>query len=107
MEYKYIVIFITVPSLEVGKNIADLIVEKKLGACVNITSEINSVYFWNGNIEKDDEHLLIIKSRKDKFKELEEEVKKVHPYTVPEIIAMPIILGSNNYLNWIDETLDR
>jgi len=107
LEYKYIVIFITVPSLEVGKNIADLIVEKKLGACVNITSEINSVYFWNGNIEKDDEHLLIIKSRKDKFKELEEEVKKVHPYTVPEIIAMPIILGSNNYLNWIDETLDR
>ncbi|RUM56857.1 MAG: divalent-cation tolerance protein CutA [Persephonella sp.] len=107
LEYKYIVIFITVPSLEVGKNIADLIVEKKLGACVNISSKINSVYFWDGNIERDDEYLLIIKSRKDKFKELEEEVKKVHPYTVPEIIAMPIILGSDDYLNWIDETLDR
>ena len=107
MEYKYIVIFITVPDLETGKNIADLIVEKKLGACVNITEKINSVYYWQGNIEKDEEYLLIIKTRKDKFEELEKEVKKVHPYTVPEIVGMPIVFGSKDYLNWIDETLDR
>ena len=107
MEVKYIVVFITVPDLESGKNIADTIVEKKLGACVNITSKINSVYFWQGNIEKDDEYLLIIKTRADIFEKLKGEVKKIHPYSVPEIIALPIILGSEDYLNWIDETLNR
>ena len=107
MEYKYIVIFVTVPSKEIGEKIANLIVEKRLGACVNITENIKSIYFWKGNIERDNEHLLIIKSRKDKFYELEREIKDTHPYTVPEIIAMPILLGSKDYLNWIDETLDR
>jgi len=104
---EYIVIFITVPSIDIGQQIADKLVEEKLAACVNITSKINSVYFWQGNIEKDDEFLLIIKSRKDKFEKLEKTVKKIHPYSVPEIIAMPIVLGSKDYLNWIDETLNR
>ena len=107
MDFKYIVVFITVPDLESGKNIAESIIEKKLGACVNISPKINSIYFWQGNIERDDEHLLIIKTREDRFDDLKKEVKKIHPYTVPEIIAMPIVLGSEDYLNWIDETLDR
>ena len=103
----YIVVYITVPDFETGKKIAKALVEEKLAACVNITSQINSVYFWQGNIENDTEHLLIIKTRKDVFDRLEERVKQLHPYTVPEIIAMPIILGSKDYLNWIDETLNR
>ncbi len=103
----YIVVFITVPEIEVGENIAKILVEEKLAACVNITGKVNSTYFWQGNIENDDEYLLIIKTRKDKFKELEKKVKGNHPYTVPEIIAIPIVLGSEDYLNWIDETLDR
>jgi periplasmic divalent cation tolerance protein len=105
---KYIVVFITVPSFDTGRKIAKTVVEEKLGACVNITkSEVNSIYYWQGNIEDDTEHLLIIKTREDKFKNLVEKVKELHPYTVPEIIAMPIVLGSEDYLNWIDETLDR
>ncbi len=103
----YIVVFITVPNENEGKKIANYIVENKLGACVNIVSKINSIYYWQGNIENDEEYLLIIKTRKDKFDELVKEVKKLHSYTVPEIIAMPILLGSDDYLKWIDETLDR
>ena len=103
----YIVVYITVPDFETGKKIAKALVEEKLAACVNITSQINSVYFWQGNIENDTEHLLIIKTKKDVFDRLEERVKQLHPYTVPEIIAMPIILGSKDYLKWIDETLNR
>ncbi len=104
---EHIVIFITVPSLDIGKQIAEKLIKEKLAACVNITSKVNSIYFWQGNIEKDDEFLLIIKSRKDRFEKLEKAVKNLHPYSVPEIIAMPIILGSGDYLNWINETLDR
>lgn len=103
----YIVIYITTPSLEKGQEIADIIVKEKLAACVNVIPNISSTYFWQGNIEKDDESLLIIKTRKDKFENLEKRVKEVHPYSVPEIIALPIIAGSNDYLKWIDESLDR
>lgn len=105
---KYIVVLITVPDFETGRKIAKVLVEEKLSACVNITkSEVNSIYYWKGNIEDDTENLLIIKTREDKFKDLVKRVKELHPYTVPEIIAMPIVLGSEDYLNWIDETLDR
>ncbi|AXI25336.1 cytochrome C biogenesis protein CcdA [Methanofervidicoccus sp. A16] len=104
---EYIVVFITVPNLEVGEKIGNTLVEEKLAACVNITSEIKSVYFWKGRIEEDKEHLLIIKTRKDKFESLEKRVKEIHPYEVPEIIAMPIVLGSKDYLSWIDESLER
>ena len=104
----YIVVLITVPDFETGKKIAKALVEEKLGACVNITTaEVNSIYYWKGNIEDDNENLLIIKTRKDKFESLVNKVKELHPYTVPEIIALPIVVGSEDYLNWIDETLDR
>ena len=105
---KYIVILITVPDFDIGKKIAKNLVEEKLAACVNITkSEVNSIYYWQGNIEDDTENLLIIKTREDKFEDLVKRVKELHSYTVPEIIAMPIIMGFEGYLNWIDETLDR
>ena len=104
---EYIIVFITVPNFEVGEKIGSTLVEEKLAACVNITSEIKSLYFWKGSIEHDSEYLLIIKTRSDTFENLEKKVKEIHPYEVPEIVAMPIILGTNEYLNWIDEVLDR
>ncbi len=103
----YIVVYVTTPDLNVSKKIADTVVKEKLGACVNITSKINSTYYWQGNIENDDEYLLIIKTREDRFNQLEKRIKELHPYTVPEIIAMPIVRGSQDYLKWIDETLER
>ena len=104
---EYIVVYITTPDFQTAQKLADYLVENKLAACVNIVENVFSTYFWQGNIEKDNESLMIIKTRMDVFERLEEEVKKLHPYSVPEIIAMPIVKGSKDYLNWIDETLNR
>ncbi len=103
----YIVVYVTTPEIEVSQKIADTLINEKLAACVNITSKIQSTYYWQGNVEHDDEYLLIIKTREDRFNKLEERIKELHPYTVPEIIAMPIVRGSQDYLKWIDETLER
>ncbi len=103
----YIVVYVTTPDVEVSKKIADVLINEKLAACVNITQKISSVYFWQGNVEHEDEYLLIIKTREDRFNKLEEKVKELHPYTVPEIIAIPVVRGSQDYLHWIDETLER
>jgi len=102
----YCVVFITVPT-DKGEEIGEIIVKEKLGACVNIVDVENSIYWWKGNIEKDKEKLLIIKTSLKKLEELIEKVKSVHPYTVPEIIAMPIIGGNEDYLNWIDGSLEK
>jgi periplasmic divalent cation tolerance protein len=104
MAAKYIVVFITTPLSE-GEKLANFIVENKLGACVNVVPEVTSVYWWQGNIEKDKENFLVVKTTYQKFPELVEKVKEVHPYSVPEIIALPIIDGNKDYLNWIDESI--
>lgn len=100
----YYVVLITVP-VDKGEELANFIVENKLGACVNVVPEVKSVYWWKGNIEKDKEALLVVKTSSEKFKELLEKVKGVHPYTVPEIIALPIVAGNPDYLNWIEDSL--
>ncbi|HID47587.1 MAG TPA: divalent-cation tolerance protein CutA [Methanothermococcus okinawensis] len=104
---EYIVVFITVPNVEVGEKIGHTLIKEKLAVCINITSEVKSIYFWKGNIEEDREHLLVVKTRRDRFESLEKKIKEIHPYEVPEIIALPVILGSKDYLNWIEETLNR
>jgi len=103
----YIVVFVTTPDKETAEKLALKLVENKLAACVNITEQVKSVYFWQGNIENEKESLMIIKSREDLFEKLEQFVKENHPYTVPEIIALPVLKGSSEYLNWIDETVNR
>lgn len=104
---KYCVVLITTPDVESAEKIAGFIVENKLGACVNIAPLHQSVFFWKGNIEKYQEYLLIIKTKAEKFEELKNQVKSIHPYTVPEIIGLPIIAGNQEYLEWIEETLNR
>ena len=100
----YVVVFITVP-VDKGQELADFIVENKLGACVNVVPEVSSVYWWKGKIEKDKEALLVIKTLSSKMEELIKKVKEVHPYTVPEIIALPIVAGNEDYLKWIEESI--
>jgi len=100
----YCVVLITVP-VDRGEEVANFIVENKLGACVNVVKEVNSLYWWKGKIERDKESLLIVKTSAERFRKLVEKVKEIHPYTVPEIIALPIIGGNPDYLNWIDESL--
>lgn len=100
----HLIVLITVPSVEIGQKIADALVDQGLAACVNFISPIHSIYMWQGKKQNEEETLLIVKSTRDLFSEkLVPAVQEIHPYDVPEIIALPIILGSQNYLNWIDE----
>ncbi len=103
--YRYYVAFITVP-VEKARDIAEYIIKEKLGACVNVISEVSSIYWWKGNIERDKESLLVVKTSSSKIRDLIDKVKSVHPYTVPEIIAMPIEVGNEDYLRWIDASLE-
>ena len=102
MDAEHVVVLITTPRSK-GAEIARFIVENRLGACTNIVDGIRSFYWWQGKIEDDSEDLLIVKTRRSVLPRLIREVKKVHPYTVPEIIALPIIAGNPDYLKWVDE----
>ena len=99
---KYISIFVTVPNMKVANKITKFLLEKKLVACVNIIPKIKSVYWWEDKICKSNELLLIIKSIKNNFNKIVEEVKKNHPYEVPEIVCMDIN-ANKDYLDWIQE----
>ncbi len=102
----YIIIYCTVPSEEVGKVIAEEIVNSRLAACVNMVNDITSIYRWKDNICRDFENLLIMKSRKTLFDKICAKIRENHPYEVPEIISVNIACGSDPYLSWIaDNTL--
>lgn len=101
---KEIVIFITAPSEDEAAKIARALVESRLAACVNIVKNIRSVYTWQGNIEDASEVLMIVKSRNSLLTPLSAKVREMHSYEVPEIIALPITGGSEDYLKWIRES---
>jgi len=101
----YIIVFITTASLKEAKGIASYLVDKKLVACVNIINNIRSIYLWKGKVEDSKECLLIAKSKRRLFVRLKKEVKKIHSYDVPEIIATKITAGNKSYLKWIDESV--
>ncbi|MCH9032377.1 MAG: divalent-cation tolerance protein CutA [candidate division Zixibacteria bacterium] len=97
-------VLITAPVNESGK-IARILVEERLAACVNIVPEIRSIYRWQGKIEEESESLLIVKTTAERMDELKSRVLEIHPYNVPEIIALPVADGLEKYLNWVrDET---
>ena len=100
-----IVIFITCASDEEAHKISSRLISKKLAACANIIHGINSLFRWQGKVDSAKESLLIIKSRKDKISSIIREVKSLHSYEVPEIIALPIIGGSKDYLKWLDDSI--
>jgi periplasmic divalent cation tolerance protein len=100
-----LVVLVTVPSRELGEDIAAKLVTERLAACVNVLGPIRSVYRWNDEICRDDEHLLVIKTGRERYLVLEQQVRALHPYSVPEVIALPVEAGSQAYLSWIsDET---
>ena len=98
----YIVVFITAGSSDEAEKIAGELVNKKIAACVNVIPEVKSVFSWKGRMEKANELLLVVKTKSSLFKDVVELVKKIHKYEVPEIIALPIVEGSKDYLEWID-----
>lgn len=101
----YQIIFCTCPDQKTAEQIASLLVEQKLAACVNIIAGVTSVYEWQGKIETSQEQLLIIKSHADKYDAIENKIKTNHPYELPEIIAVPIDRGLPDYLQWINKCL--
>ncbi|RLG75782.1 MAG: divalent-cation tolerance protein CutA [Thermoprotei archaeon] len=98
-----VVVLITVPNSEVAEKIANMLVSEHLAACANIVPDVTSIYFWEGKVCKDKELLLVIKTRASLMRELVSAVRKAHPYTVPEIIALPIVAGFDGYLKWIED----
>lgn len=108
MENEYIIVLITTPNQETSEMIANTLLEKKLAACVNMVASVLSFYTWEGDTNRDEELLLIVKSKAELFEsELIPAVQAVHPYEVPEIIALPILMGSANYLAWIDDVTQQ
>ena len=103
MDTKCIVVFITVDSQENAQKIADKLLTERKAACVNIIPKVESHYWWQGKIESVDELMLVVKTRAVLIDELVKLIKEIHPYTVPEIIALPIIGGNEDYLKWVEK----
>ena len=93
----------TCPDAKVAARIGEALVDKRLAACVTLVPQLTSIYRWQGQIHQDAEVLLLIKTDAAHLDSLEETLHRLHPYEVPEIIALPIVAGSKSYLEWIDE----
>ncbi|HID19639.1 MAG TPA: divalent-cation tolerance protein CutA [Methanophagales archaeon] len=98
---EYVQVITTIEKREDAEKIANALVEKRLAACVQILGPIVSTYWWKGNIERADEWLCIIKSKKDLYDVLEKSIKEIHPYETPEIFALSVVAGSKDYLKWL------
>ena len=98
----YIVVLSTVPDEAKGYEIARKLVEARLAACVTVSAACRSFYWWEGKLTEDGEFLLIVKTKAVLYEKLEARLKELHPYSVPEIIALPVVKGSANYLAWLD-----
>lgn len=102
---QYIVVLITAKNKTEAKKVAQGLLKDRLAACVNILGGVESLFWWQGKIDKGSEALMIIKTKQKSFEKLVSKVKLLHSYQNPEIIALPIVAGSWNYLKWIDESV--
>lgn len=102
---EFIVVYVTVGSPDEGDRLARALVGERLAACVNRVRQVQSTYRWQGKVEQSGEELLIIKTRRELFGRLQKRVQELHSYSVPEIIALPILEGSESYLKWLGEEL--
>jgi periplasmic divalent cation tolerance protein len=100
-----LVVLVTVASREDGERIAEALVGEALAACVNIVGPMRSIYRWQGEVCRDDEQLLLIKTTRERYSALEARVKALHSYDVPEIVALPIEMGSAEYLDWVRKSV--
>lgn len=105
MEKEYIIATTTTPSRESADQIALDLVQKRLAACVQIVEPLTSYYRWEGSIQKKSEHLIIIKTLKKHIPAISRSLSKMHPYDVPELIAMQVVSGSTDYLSWLIESV--
>lgn len=101
---QYYLVVTTVSGLELAEKMSRALVEERLAACVNIADKISSIYSWKGEIVQDKECMLLIKTKKSLFENLKEKIIQLHPYEVPEIIAIPLEKGHKAYFDWIDDS---
>ena len=102
-----LLVYSTVPDRDTGLKIADALVEYKLAACVSLLPGLVSTYRWKGDIQHDDECLLMIKTRRADYRAVESNLRQLHPYELPEIIAVPLTDGLPDYISWILDSLEK
>ena len=100
---EFLLVITTVPDEETAERIARTLVEERLAACVSCSSSCLSSYWWQGKIVQDREFMLFIKTMNARYPELEEKIVAIHPYEVPEVIAIPLAMGYGRYLDWMRE----
>ena len=103
---EFIIVFITAPNEKEAAAISQTIVGERLAACINIIPSVRSIYRWQGRVEDEQEVLMIVKTKKSLFERLQERVKELHSYEVPEIIGLPLVEGSKEYLDWLGQETD-
>lgn len=103
MKEEFLLVLITTPTMEEGERIAHILLNAKKAACVNIVPAVRSRFWWQGKIDSADEALLMVKTRAPLLEELIRLVKENHSYEVPEVIALPISAGNEDYLRWLAE----
>ena len=106
-EFADIVLFITAANIEEAQRIASALLNERKAACVNIVPRINSLFWWQGKLDSAQESLLIVKTKASVLNEIVNLVKELHSYDVPEIIALPIIGGNQDYLEWIGKEVKQ
>ncbi len=104
---EYIQITTTTDKKREAEDIAKKLIEKRLVSCAQILGPIKSIYWWKGRIEESEEWMIFFKTKKGLFKKVESAIKEIHSYEVPEIIAVPILEGSKDYLNWIESETQK
>lgn len=102
---QFLLLLSTAGSLEEASKIADHLVSRRLVACVNIVPAIQSVYWWNNQIQRENEVLMVMKTKAARLPDIEKEIRAIHSYEVPELLAMPIHQGLAQYLKWVDESV--
>ena len=105
MKEHYIIAITTTPSKNEAEKIAKILLEERLIACANIIGPVQSLFWWQGKIDEAQEHLILMKTRKDLFSKLSEKVKALHSYQIPEVIAVPIVEGFKPYMEWLESSL--
>jgi periplasmic divalent cation tolerance protein len=102
---KILVVLTTCGNASVGEGIARALVGDHLAACVNRIAGVASTYIWDGQVVSEDEVLLVIKTTADRFPALQARLRELHPYEVPEILALPVCAGAENYLDWVRDSV--
>jgi len=103
---EYLQVVTTTETREQAEAIGQRLVESRLAACAQIIGPISSTYWWKGKIETSNEWMCISKTRSDLYRDLEQVIREIHPYEVPEIVAIPIVAGSKAYLDWLGKELE-